>query len=168
VNLGQLVKNNPTARSFTIVLLLTGQTDRRMSHWVSVPSWLSRRYLNFTVPVSILRRIAKEQGGTKSIVQYVEDYIHCTFIFSYDEQTQVQLWSISWSSSTCVASFHHATGPSPCSAIEHLKNGKKKNKSAAIQPTTWAVLTQTVYGALLDSLLTCTPSVNFGGPGSSS
>lgn len=31
---------------------------------------------------------------------------------------------MSWSSSTCVAPFHHATGPSPCSAIEHLYESK--------------------------------------------
>ena len=49
---------------------------------------------------------------------------------------------------------------------------KKKNSQWWVEKkkktTQVVVLTQTVYGGLLDSLFTCTPSVNFGGPGSSS
>src|SRR5271154_5367641 len=36
--------------------------------------------------------------------------------------------AMSCSSSTCVAPFHHTTGPSPCSAIEHFQNTSAANR----------------------------------------
>jgi hypothetical protein len=50
-----------------------------------------------------------------------------------------QLSSISSSSSTCVAPFHHTTGPSPCSAIEHVIDidGRKKNSQYSSKSTNY-------------------------------
>ena len=62
----------------------------------------------------ISREYEKKKKGHEVNCLICGNYINFTFF-----ATQVQLWSISSSSSTSVAPFHHTTGPSPCSAIEH-------------------------------------------------
>jgi len=67
--------------------------------------------------------------------------------------------------STCLAPLHHATGPRPCSAIEHCQ----KNNDLATQRTPGRgtiSFTQTMYGALRGCC--AAPSEAFFGPGSSS
>jgi hypothetical protein len=76
------------------------------------------------------------------------------------------------SSSTMAALFHHAMGPSPCSAIEHYLTTSVSLYAPAQQPKGSLQekkrRTQTIYGALFGSRFSCTPSAALGGPGSSS